>query len=50
MEIIPVEDNPADARLTEMNRFIEMMNSIKRFWLDMVRLPRRDEIREQKCY
>ncbi|MDD4652675.1 MAG: response regulator [Methanothrix sp.] len=34
----------------ELDRFIEMMNSIKRFWLDMARLPRRDEIREPEYH
>lgn len=34
----------------ELDRFIEMMNSIKRFWFDMARLPPRDELREQKCH
>jgi two-component system, chemotaxis family, response regulator Rcp1 len=34
----------------ELNRFVEMMDSIKIFWFDMVRLPRRDEMREPKCH
>jgi two-component system, chemotaxis family, response regulator Rcp1 len=34
----------------ELNRFVEMMNSIKRFWFETARLPQRDEIREPECH
>jgi two-component system, chemotaxis family, response regulator Rcp1 len=30
----------------ELDRFVEMMNSIKRFWFETARLPQRDEIHE----
>lgn len=30
----------------ELDRFVEMMNSIKRFWFETTRLPQRDEIHE----
>jgi chemotaxis family two-component system response regulator Rcp1 len=30
----------------ELDRFVEMMNSIKRFWFETTRLPPRGEIRE----
>jgi chemotaxis family two-component system response regulator Rcp1 len=34
----------------ELDRFIEMMNSIKRFWFETARLPLRDEICEQEYH
>jgi len=34
----------------ELDRFVEMMNSIKKFWFETARLPLRDEIREQECH
>jgi chemotaxis family two-component system response regulator Rcp1 len=34
----------------ELDRFVEMMNSIKRFWFETAILPQRDEIREPECH
>jgi len=34
----------------DLDKFVEMMNSIKRFRLDMARLPRRDEMREPEYH
>ena len=33
----------------ELDKFVEMMNSIKRFWFETVRLPHGDEISEPEC-
>lgn len=34
----------------ELDRFVEMMNSIKNFWFETARLPTRDEIHEQEYH
>ncbi len=34
----------------ELDKFVEMMNSIKRFWFETVRLPHGDEISEPECH
>ena len=34
----------------ELDKFVEMMNSIKRFWFETARLPHGDEISEPECH
>jgi two-component system, chemotaxis family, response regulator Rcp1 len=34
----------------ELDRFVEMMNSIKRFWFETARLPWREETHEPQCH